>query len=70
MFFLAVVLSPCLVLKLVRNGNYLNTLKSSQNKAFYLLLLFLVLPKFKVDVLTNSYAALGNGGIRGFVSAK
>ncbi|CAB4017257.1 CD109 antigen-like, partial [Paramuricea clavata] len=29
-----------------------------------------VLPKFKVDVLTNSYAALGNGEIRGFVSAK
>ena len=31
---------------------------------------FLVLPKFEVDVLTNSYAAFGNGDIRGVVSAK
>lgn len=29
-----------------------------------------VLPKFKVDVLANSYAVRRNGAIRGFVSAK
>ena len=41
----------------------------TRRSVFFLLCFFLVLPKFKVDVLTNTYAALGNGDIRGVVAA-